>query len=636
MSSDMAQRSGTFTIWCSPDHVPQRDRPTVLWESFRQNHPGDEDRHSIPALVIRDQVRIRSLLLKALSVPEFSPKHSGSKTNSRYEIDSLFWAMSLPSQLPLLAGSAAYELARTRALLDLLDAKKPGAVVMVQPPRELLKVVSDWCAKNSSALSVPNRTKHPKSLCRKLDISRWKRFVPGVIKAFLIVTKRAAMSLMITRTGQKHRLKNVANVFVGYIDSESLNAPSQKRDHKFWGSLVKVVNGHNQASVFLHIDHVSRNRRQRNTARRALHAESSRHQHTQHHLLEDFLAPMGIVRAINWYLAMRKSAKVVTEEAVRKSSSEMGFNTGWLISSVVRDAVYGATAMRNALWLSTFDEVARQLNPQRVVYLMENQAWEKALLRSMGTEVESYGFIHSSVRFWDLRYFFPSVEEGPTQLFPSPKKILVGSSGDRETLTNGGITKGLIHEVEALRYLYLSESSGPTTAVSENSAAAEILIVGDYDTTYSQHQIALANTIHSAMGGETGPKVRFRPHPSNSSQLTTLTSDILISGGRGFQEDLEDASVIICSHLSSASIDAEASGKPTIIVPDARFFVDGLTESAHRIVCTSVEEMLPLLNSLLTGSKKAYKKTVPNGLFLDNSLPRWQALLFDNTAHEIT
>ncbi len=637
VGSNIGQRGATFTIWCSPEHAPRPDHPTVLWSGFGQTKPGGKDCYSIPSLVTQDQARLRSLLVKALSPLEFSIKHSESKTESGSgsEIHRLFWSMSLPSAFPLLAGSIAYELARTRALLDLLDQRKPDAVVIVQPPKELLKVVSDWCVKNSSPLLVESAISQPKSFEKGGTTSKWKTVIPGVMKAFLILAKHAALSLAITRRVQKHRFKNVANVFVGYIDAQDVRAPSEIRDSR-WGPLIGAVDGLNRPSVFLHIDHMSQNRRQRNEARRLLSAESVRLQHTQHHLVDDFLSPVGIVRAINWYCAIRKSARVIKDVAVRNISSEMGFDTAWILSPSVKDAVYGSTAMRNALWLSTFDEVARYMNPQKVFYFMENQAWEKALLRSMGSEVKSYGFVHSSVRFWDLKFFFPLADGGPARLFPSPKKILVGSSADRQTLISGGIGKELLREVEALRYLYLLRPSGPTRAVPESCGAEEILIVGDYDTFYQQQQIALANTIHSAMGGRTGLKVRFRPHPSRRRQLTNLSAGVLISRGRSIQEDLEDASVIICSHLSSATIDAEASGKPTIIVPDPRFFVDGLIGSANRIVCSSVEEMLPLLNSLLTRSERVYKKSVPKGLFLDNSLPRWQALLFEDSAQKLT
>jgi len=64
--------------------------------------------------------------------------------------------------------------------------------------------------------------------------------------------------------------------------------------------------------------------------------------------------------------------------------------------------------MSNVLLVELFDAALRDLPHQRTgLYLCENQAWERALVHAW--RKHAHGRLiavgHSTVRFWDLRYF---------------------------------------------------------------------------------------------------------------------------------------------------------------------------------------------------------------------------------------
>ena len=88
----------------------------------------------------------------------------------------------------------------------------------------------------------------------------------------------------------------------------------------------------------------------------------------------------------------------------------------------------GQIAMSNILFLNLFESALGALPTQRLgVYLQENQSWEFALIQTWKAARHGrlVGSQHSTVRYWDLRYYFDSrsyYRDG-TNILPLPDKI---------------------------------------------------------------------------------------------------------------------------------------------------------------------------------------------------------------------
>ena len=123
------------------------------------------------------------------------------------------------------------------------------------------------------------------------------------------------------------------------------------------------------------------------------------------------------------------------------------------------DSWMGPVAMQNILWLHLFDKMLRSLPQQQVgLYLMENQGWERISLyfwhkHAHGTLI---GVPHSTIRYWDLRYFDTHTAKTLSDL-PNPDLIAVNGVHAWQMLNNASYPMRHCVQVEALRYQYLNK-----------------------------------------------------------------------------------------------------------------------------------------------------------------------------------
>src|SRR6266513_2814318 len=72
------------------------------------------------------------------------------------------------------------------------------------------------------------------------------------------------------------------------------------------------------------------------------------------------------------------------------------------------DSMRGPAAVNNLLMIELFDEVLRSMPHQATgLYLCENQGWERAMIHAWRKHRHGrlIAVAHSTIRFWDLRYF---------------------------------------------------------------------------------------------------------------------------------------------------------------------------------------------------------------------------------------
>ena len=79
-----------------------------------------------------------------------------------------------------------------------------------------------------------------------------------------------------------------------------------------------------------------------------------------------------------------------------------------LLKHSFTSSLLGPQAIKNLLYARQFNAALQSLQPQRACfYLQENTDWEPLLIQSWRLAMHGsiIGVPHSSVRFWDLRYF---------------------------------------------------------------------------------------------------------------------------------------------------------------------------------------------------------------------------------------
>ena len=337
------------------------------------------------------------------------------------------------------------------------------------------------------------------------------------------------------------------------------------------------------------------------------------------------------LNAVSWRLRHIQSAFRLSGSAV------------WLWPILRGDwqsSLNGQVAVSNCLWIALFDAAVADMPRQQTgLYLCENQAWEKALLRAWRRwgHGEIIGVQHATVPFWHLYYFNDSrcLTTKQDCALPSPDRLAVNGMAAWGAFTGAGYpVKGLV-EVEALRYLNLSGvvakrransmRGGAVKPSGSESPRIDILILGDMMPTSMHHLLSL---LQETMGlFPSGYRFTFKPHPAYSVNLADYPGVTAEQTKDALGRILGDYDAVVVANSTSAAVDAYVAGLPVIIGLDG----DDLNLSplrdqpGVRFVSTREELAEALETAVLTRAMADSNRG--EFFFLDPDLPRWKRLL---------
>lgn len=299
-------------------------------------------------------------------------------------------------------------------------------------------------------------------------------------------------------------------------------------------------------------------------------------------------------------------------------------------------SLIGQASLSNLLNLNLYEAAMNSLPPQRVgIYLQENQGWEFALIHSWKAARHGrlIGAPHSTVRFWDMRYFFDprNYQRSGKGKLPMPDQVAVNGPVARQAYLEGGYPENQLVGVEALRYLHLTESRDETRKVlSTSGKPLKVLAMGDYllDNTNAQmHMLERAahflpnNTIFV-----------LKPHPACPVKPTEYPGIKITVTSKPLSNLLTACDVAYASSVTSAAVDAYCSGAPVVSILDPLSLNLSPIRRCEGAVFISTPEALA--DALMSCASILPKSKVPRTFFtLDVKLPCWRRLLL---SHSVT
>jgi surface carbohydrate biosynthesis protein (TIGR04326 family) len=287
----------------------------------------------------------------------------------------------------------------------------------------------------------------------------------------------------------------------------------------------------------------------------------------------------------------------------------------------------GVTGMNNILLIHLFDRLLSDIpHQEQGYYLSENQSWERAFVNAWRKHSHGriIGVAHSTIRYWDLRYYDESMTSIIPDL-PKPDVLAVNGSAALLNLQKAGYPMEQCVQVEALRYLYLNKlRKDANKKVAKRGEKLLLLLLGDIKKG-TTHRLMLM--VEKVFEGKKFPyEVWIKPHPHNHielkkySKLEAKYMDVPLS------ELIPMTHVAFSSVFTSAALDIFCAGIPVInyLDPyDLNFSSIRGFDGANYV--SSTEEFLQALKDI----KSRECKTVnPEDFFMLNAeLPNWKALL---------
>ena len=269
-------------------------------------------------------------------------------------------------------------------------------------------------------------------------------------------------------------------------------------------------------------------------------------------------------RALYFYfkLKIKMPKKGVIENAFRFKNSAISF---WpLLKKDWNISFHGTVAIQNLIWIFQFERLLKTMPTQHLgFYLLENQGWERAFITAWKKygHGKLIGLQHSSLRFWDLRYFddqriFQGLYENAQ---PNPHLIALNGPIPLDMYLKAGYRKNRFIMLEALRYLAYGFKE-QNIFIEKNDTLPKVIILGDISIDTTQE---LINKFCVVEKNKTKLAVKF--HPGAILNTADYPNLELIEEKGPLSSILPKYSTAIAIGSTTAALDAYLCGLNVIV-----------------------------------------------------------------------
>lgn len=516
---------------------------------------------------------------------------------------------------------------RLLAFTDWAVARELGRIKLISANHPLAECLRGWCEKTGIQFEWQRLAKPAVSLrARRVLVA-----LPPPLQALVWLVYYLKARWPLRGVGlQTWRHTEGRITFFSYLFNLVPEAANAGRyESRYWTQLPDALLNDGSKTNWLHLylkdellpdsHHAANIIRQFNDAGRG----------AQNHVTLDTFLSVGVVlRALGDWAGLAWQGKRLPL-LISAAAQELP-NLWTLFAEDWRQSMGGITAMSNAINLSLFKAAMQTLPKQRVgVYLQENQGWEFALIHAWQDAAQGrlIGAPHSSVRFWDLRYFFDprSYRRDGKNPLPLPDQIALNGSAATAAYLAGGYPAEALVQVEALRYLCLNDAKvRPIAQVSSSKKVLRLLVLGDY--LPSQTQLMMRLLAHAATALPLGTIITVKPHPACPIRVEDYQHLHLTITIEPIVNLLAECDVAYTSAVTSAAVDAYCAGLPVVSVWDPTTLnMSPLRGYAGVFYASTPDELIRAINSAWTTPKAS---TLNANLFtVDNKLSRWRQLL---------
>ena len=250
------------------------------------------------------------------------------------------------------------------------------------------------------------------------------------------------------------------------------------------------------------------------------------------------------------------------------------------------------------------------LNPsiKRCFYLMENQSWEKILLRiCKKKKIDSIGYIHATMPFWHLNYY--QTKSFNQKNIYLPNKIFTVSKINLELLLNQGIRKNKLKLVEALRYNWLNNVKKEKFSNSSN----KILVFGDYERISNEKLLKL---VKKFLKDEKNLIIYFKVHPGDITKYNSENKRLRIIND--FPKKIKFKFFIFSNSTSASAEYSHLTDKIAIYKPNDSINLSPFKNLKNQnIFFSNVSELSNIINSRV-------KKKIKSFFYINNNLNNWK------------
>ncbi|MCB9096276.1 MAG: hypothetical protein H6630_01280 [Arcobacter sp.] len=547
-------------IWDLPEPPGKLDGLIILWRSYRD--VSSDAFISLPQYIDEHKNELRNQFLSVIyELGEY--KLNGKRIIDHLEIREgfSFWWMTLLTENNYGKSTYFYDVIKSIAFDEIFKSItfSIDSIKVYTKDKKLYKVFYEFAKKESlQFFSCFNYG-------LAINIKRIFKSLPSLFRSMVLLIKYSFTRITLFRKKLEFSFDNDI-FFLDYlfhIPDGSLK--ENKFESNFWGALLKLLREKGTKTNWLHIYVPHTKIKNIDHANRVIDSFDKFHKDERHLLLENFISIKVITNVIKDLVFLYRKFRSLKNIRNAIHLTNRKLNIWFFIKDAWNESLIGPYAVINLFFLNVFEVIFSKIPHQKKgIFLQENQGWEFAFIYfwKKGNHETLIGVPHSTVRFWDLRYFFDkrSYCEGKNCL-PLPDFVALNGEYAVNQYKQGNYPKDKCITIEALRYLNLSNKNNQKV---EEIALYDILVVGDFLKELTDKQMKLLesaslNNYKIIVKSHPACPIRKKDFPMVSFQLT--------------EEPLEKifpkVKIVYSSNVTSGAVDAYCFGLPIISFLDS-------------------------------------------------------------------
>lgn len=618
-------------VWDCEGEPPQDKGVVVLWR--RHEKEKQADLISLPSRIDADPDRYRGRYLEwVYELGNFLVRGDRIIDHLRLRRGFSYWWMTkIAQKFNSSEKSQINEAIKFMAMEEVLQEEKPKCIELHTSNKKLALVFKNM-ARNLkfkfAAKIYPQNTAGNKGLKRIYERLPWGGQASLFFFWYLCTRWLPLLSISPKRVGLPADVC-FFDIFV-HLKSDAIRRGSFESN--YWTDLVDFLRKNNIQSNWVHryfkhadIDSIKK-------AQNLVDRMNSNGEKFEHHVLADKGLRWTVwVRAIKDYIILaRKSISLSNvDKAFTPNGGDIDF---WpLFKDDWYDSLIGPEAVYCCLRLCIYEEVLRHVRPLSMgVYIQENQPWEMALIhawRSAGHGM-LIGAPHTTVRYWDLRYFYDkqTYRDKRNNSLPMPDRVAVNGPVAKRVYLQGGYPKKEIVEVEALRYLGIQGVGRAQRIPIDKHERTVVLMCGDFLQSTNQKMIAWLTKASDSL--PSGNEYIVKPHPAFRIESVELCRPNFRISEEPLEVLMLKCDVVFTSNITSAAVNAYCLGLPVVQMLDGRYFnMSPLRDTGGSFYVKSAGELAQVLKRIGEKSEENIGGKGESYFYLDRDLPRWDKLL---------
>jgi surface carbohydrate biosynthesis protein (TIGR04326 family) len=612
-------------VWDSSNPPSDNHGLVYTWNGYNEN----DSIHSLLKVIDGNDDLFRNIYLRwVYDLGQFRISSKSIIDHLTFQDGFSYWWMTLFVEKSPWNQPAIIDALKLMALEKVILDEKPDLVRFVSDKRNLHESVRALCRNLGVAYEWQRTANSREKLNSKTLYYRLPLFFRSCISMVMYLKERWKL-----KKSGKQELFNENAIFFG---SYFFNLDKQKLDKgvfgsRYWGDMVELIQKNGFKGNWLHLYYPHSEVPNATAAVDRISAfNTCENDKNVHILLERNLSYKSIRFVINGYLLLLKKVwkmkGVKNAFLVKHSAVDL-----WpLMRKDWKEALLGPVVIHNLFFIELFDKLLAGCHLQKKgVFLYENQSWEKAFIHSW--RKYGHGVLiavpHSTVRYWDLRYFAdPEMVAGnAANSMPQADYVAVNGKVAKESYSSNGFPPEKILECEAIRYTALNKVIATVEGNSKRiSKSKRILLLGDYmpDGTNSLLTMVAEAFEHSALD------IQFviKPHPNYIIDPDKIPIKGLTVCLDPIEKIILDFDLVISGNTTSAAVDAYVAGVPVVVLIDQTelnfsplrgqpgvYFVNNSDQLRNGFIMDLFRE---------AGISKA-----KDFFYLDPDLPKWRQIL---------